>query len=205
MAHQSLQRAEADRGSLVESSRMPDPSESVSSDLPTEVSRAHGLAKEDSALDEEATDGGSTAQLEGATDSLAGSSRRAEFGERVSRRLLSERWFFRPQDSLVALQKWEGTVLGVHEDGIVARLVDLDGESSDLEAEIPLQELSQGDKQLVTAGAVFYWTIGYLDTAGGQRRRESVIRFRALPGWRAPDLQKAERQAEETREKLAWK
>ena len=80
----------------------------------------------------------------------------------------------------ISLQKWECVVLQVLDDSFIARLIDLTNESPDEEAEFALDEVHREDQLLIAEGAVFYWSIGYLET-GGQRRRVSDIRFRRLP------------------------
>jgi hypothetical protein len=110
-----------------------------------------------------------------------------------------------PAQNFRLLQKWEGLVLQVRDSAFVARLADQTHNGPDEEAEIPLAEVSQGDQDLVQPGAIFYWSIGYLDTHGGQRTRASVIRFRRLPAWTAEELEAAKRKAADTRDLLGWK
>jgi len=112
-------------------------------------------------------------------------------GDRISKRLLARKELVRRQDHFVALQVWEGIVEEVREDTFLARLVDRHGTTPDHEAEIYTEEVSPGDRKLMAPGAVFYWSIGYLDTSSGQRKKESVIRFRALPRWSTADLARA--------------
>lgn len=95
-----------------------------------------------------------------------------------------------------ALQKWEGHVLEVTDDSFLARLVTIEGEGPAQEVEIPLEELEQEDRKLVEPGAVFYWSIGYLDRPSG-RLRASQIRFRRLPAWSSRELARARIEAKE--------
>jgi len=94
-----------------------------------------------------------------------------------------------------AIQKWEGYVLDVGRDIFRARLVSIVGEGPDQEAEIYLEEVDPDDQELVQPGAVFYWTIGYLDRPSG-RLRGSILRFRRLPALSEPELETARREAE---------
>lgn len=105
-------------------------------------------------------------------------------------RLPATREFFR------ALQRWEGYVLAVTEDSFLARLVPIVGEGPSQEAEISLEELEQEDRRLVEPGAVFYWSIGYLDRPSG-RLRISLIRFRRLPAWSSHEIERARADARE--------
>jgi hypothetical protein len=117
-------------------------------------------------------------------------------------------WFL-PKARRVAtfrtLQKWEGYVLSVGEDSFWARLVDLRHQESDSEAEILLEEVSLPDRDLVTPGAVFYWSIGYHDEPSGQRTRSSVVRFRRLPAWGERDLRAVQEEASQTEATLDWR
>lgn len=102
------------------------------------------------------------------------------------------------------LQQWEGVVEEILEDSLIVRLTDLTNEMDDEEAEIPLDEISAGDIELVAPGAIFYWHIGYYTSAGGQRTRTSDIRFRRLPSWRAEDISKVNQEAESIAKTIGW-
>jgi hypothetical protein len=86
-----------------------------------------------------------------------------------------------------ALQKWEGYVIEVGQETFWARLTPIRGEGPDQEAEIYLDALDDADRALIEPGAVFYWSIGYLDKPSG-RLRASLIRFRRLPKWTEREL-----------------
>lgn len=102
-----------------------------------------------------------------------------------------------PKDAFHALQRWEGVVSAIEEETFVARLTDLTSEGPDEEVELPLADVPSEDRDLLEAGAVFYWAIGYRDEASGQRQRVSALRFRRLPVWSAGELRAArERVAE---------
>jgi hypothetical protein len=95
---------------------------------------------------------------------------------------------------LIALQKWEGCVTKVGTDTFWARLSTVVGEGPDQDAEIYIEEVDVEDQLLIQPGAVFYWTIGYLDRPSG-RQRISVLRFRRLPAWTRQDLIRARSKA----------
>ena len=105
---------------------------------------------------------------------------------------------------LRALQVWEGVVVAANEESFVARLYDRQRPSRPEEAEFPLSDIAEGDLGLLAEGAVFYWTIGYIITPGGQRTRTSTIRFRRLPVWTEQELKDAETRAVQTAELLEW-
>ena len=110
-----------------------------------------------------------------------------------------------PQRSLLtrflALQKWEGVVEEKNGDFFSARLVDLAGQKRDEYAEFSYDEVSREDLSLLEPGSVFYWTIGYYIAWGGQRQRSSQIRFRRLPAWTKPEL---ERSAARSKEMMSY-
>jgi len=105
-------------------------------------------------------------------------------------------------DKFIMLQRWEGTVTKVSKDSFVARLSDLSQENLEEEAEIPIEEIPEADLRLVEPGAVFYWCIGYIDRVGGQRIRASMIRFRRLPTWTQPAIEKVKAEAQRLRQIL---
>jgi len=108
------------------------------------------------------------------------------------------------QDQIISLQKWEGYVTKISKDSILVRLIDLTEGRPEEEAEIPLEEISEEDKDLIREGAVFYWNIGYKDSKSGQRTRVSIIRFQRLPKWRKKEKDVAEQEAERLQEIIKW-
>jgi hypothetical protein len=119
----------------------------------------------------------------------------------------SDQLFFFPpslrpaQEHFRTLQKWEGYVIEVRKDTFLARLTPIVGEGLDQEAEIYLEEIEKDDHALIEPGAVFYWSIGYLDRPSG-RSRTSVIRFRRLPVWTKRELKIASTEATKLRDLL---
>ncbi|MGQ0602266.1 MAG: hypothetical protein ACT4QE_11320 [Anaerolineales bacterium] len=85
------------------------------------------------------------------------------------------------KENFVVLQKWIGYVVDVDREIFRARLSRITGEADDQDAEIYLTEVSPGDRSLLEPGAVFYWAIGYWDSASGTRSRVSRLRFRRRP------------------------
>lgn len=105
---------------------------------------------------------------------------------------------------LRAIQSWEGVVDTIEHDSFVAQLHDRQRRGRPEEAGFPFSDVADGDLGLVVEGAVFYWTIGYLIAAGGQRTRTSTIRFRRLPVWTEQELSDAEARATQTAHALEW-
>src|SRR5262249_14786555 len=89
------------------------------------------------------------------------------------------------------LKRWEGVVVAMNADDFAARLHNLDNPSEyHLEAVIPVEEITDSDRDLLQVGAVFYWTIGYRTEVYGQKSSVSTIRFRRLPVWTSQDRQR---------------
>lgn len=108
------------------------------------------------------------------------------------------------QSKFTALQKWEGFVLDVGEETFTARLVDLKNEEIEEEAEIYLTEVTEEDYPFLQPGAIFYWSIGYLDHYSGQRFNTGMIRFRRLPRFSKQEINLAQEKAQEIRRLFGW-
>jgi hypothetical protein len=105
----------------------------------------------------------------------------------------------------VSLQQWEGVVVHIRGDSLIARLADLTAKGLEEEAEIPIEELPEEETELIEPGAVFYWNVGYYESPRGQRIRASSIRFRRLPAWSGKELEKVQARAKELSDYLDWK
>lgn len=106
------------------------------------------------------------------------------------------------EERFKTLQKWEGVVDCKNGDTFVARLKSIKGDSGqkETEAKIFIEDVPQNDRKYIEPGAVFYWSIGYLDKRSGQRMRGSIIRFRRLTSWTKKDTASAKRKMVEIRE-----
>lgn len=82
------------------------------------------------------------------------------------------------------LQQWEGTITNVEQDAFWADLHDVTTPSNPTEiVELPIDEIAISDRPLLRPGSVFYWSVGYETSPGGQIRRVSEIRLRRTPVW----------------------
>ncbi|NBB94926.1 MAG: hypothetical protein GVY16_04210 [Planctomycetes bacterium] len=89
-----------------------------------------------------------------------------------------------PMRRFEMLQQWEGVVTEVSEESAWCRLIDLTRPESEEEvAEIPLAEIPDPDLPICKPGSVFYWSIGFERSRGGQIRRVSEIRLRRTAKW----------------------
>jgi len=111
-----------------------------------------------------------------------------QFGERV----LSQPKMPPFKEYSKAIQKWEGKVISLSGDTFRATLSPLVGDKIDQEAEIYIEDVTPDERPFIEPGAVFYWSIGYIERPSG-RRRESVLRFRRLPMWTGNEVKKKAR------------
>ncbi len=95
-------------------------------------------------------------------------------------------------ERFLTLSKWVGRVQRVGDESFVALVQDQLENRPEEEVEFARGEVAPVDELLLVPGAVFYWSIGYRDRLGGQRTRESIIRFRRLPRPSSTDLTDAE-------------
>ena len=103
-----------------------------------------------------------------------------------------------PKERVRVLQQWEGVVTDTTDDSFFAELQDLGKPLVPLEiVEVAIDEVPEDDRSLLVEGAVFYWSIGYETSPGGQLKRMSEVRLRRTPRWTKRSLQQAKKQAEE--------
>lgn len=96
------------------------------------------------------------------------------------------------------LQQWEGIVEYVGDENFTARLRDLTNKEHypGEMAELPRDDISDDDRELLREGAVFYLTVGRLIHFSGRQERFGHIVFRRLPGWTSSTLDRAEKRAQ---------
>jgi hypothetical protein len=96
-----------------------------------------------------------------------------------------------PIEKVEILQQWEGVVTDVCKDSFNVDLYDLAQNHKTAVAELSILEVPESDRQLVGIGSIFYWSIAYETTSGGQLKRMSEIRFQRLPSWTKKMLDRA--------------
>lgn len=102
-----------------------------------------------------------------------------------------------PRRRFRLLQHWECVVSEVTRDSVWADIVDLTVRSRlDEVVELPLDDFVEADRHLLGEGSVFYWTIGYEQSEGGQVRRVSEVRVRRTPKWTAHAIKRLEAKAQ---------
>ena len=128
-------------------------------------------------------------------------------GQGVGTRIIQPVEFRKPKyhqnrGAFTTLQRWEGNVIEIGAETFTARLSDKTAARADEDGEFSLEEVSPADRALLQPGAVFYWSVGYLDHRNGQRTRESLIRFRRLPAWNKRELVEARQRAQKALEEI---
>ena len=102
------------------------------------------------------------------------------------------------RERITALQRWVGLVESVGEVSFTARISDETNIANPIEEiELPLDEVSASDRELAVPGSTFYWSIGYRDSADGQRERISTLRFARQPKISLSEQTRIMRQADE--------
>jgi hypothetical protein len=91
--------------------------------------------------------------------------------------------------------EWEGIVTSVSKATFEARLMNVKGMADKFVeyADFDLQDVPDGDRDLVQPGGVFRWVVG-LESRSSTRQKYSKIVFRRLPAWTQRSLQAAEKQ-----------
>jgi hypothetical protein len=108
--------------------------------------------------------------------------------------------------SFHVLRSWDGYVVDVRDDRIVARLTSLSTPNAvdSEEAEIPLEELDDDTKAQMKPGRYFRWSIGYERSRGGQKTRVSRMVVRRVPAFTKSDLAQANDEVKRIAKNLTW-
>jgi hypothetical protein len=103
-----------------------------------------------------------------------------------------------PRSVFSPIEEWEGTVLGVGNDSFTARLVNKsDSRVPEEEGQFTMAQLSSiEDRDLVSPGSIFYFSVGYEESPSRQRRTTAFLRFRRLPAWTSTELKEIEAEAD---------
>jgi hypothetical protein len=91
---------------------------------------------------------------------------------------------------------WEGVVIQVKEEGVIAKLSRRYQDFPAEEALIPWGEITPADQSIAKDGATFSWKVGYLEESG-QRMTVSKIEFRRIPNFSAREQAAATAKAAE--------
>jgi len=98
-------------------------------------------------------------------------------------------------------QKWVGYILGVNGDTITARLNDLNNPNTYEIADFEIRDVPYEDRELISLGAGFYWSVGYVND-NGQIEKKSLIRFKRTIAWDETDVDRIKTNADNLYNKL---
>lgn len=101
-------------------------------------------------------------------------------------------------------QKWIGYVLEIKQDDrFTAQLQEINNPTTIEIGEFDKLDILPDDIPLLSIGATFYWSIGYL-TDNSQRKRESTIKFRRLGEITTNDIDRIEDDADNLFKSINW-
>lgn len=100
-------------------------------------------------------------------------------------------------------QKWIGHVVEIKQDCFIAKLTDVDNETTYEIGEFDYDEISPEDKEFLEIGGTFYWTLGSANT-NGQIEKKSIIRFQRVNKWKIEDYDHVIDRANELMDNLKW-
>jgi hypothetical protein len=98
------------------------------------------------------------------------------------------------------LGEWDGYVEAIRREYFVGRMRGLRGigvVGKDEEAEIPISDVDEADKDLLVPGGYFRLMVCYERPRVGQKRKFTQIIFRRLPAYTKREIDAAEREADE--------
>lgn len=102
------------------------------------------------------------------------------------------------------LGKWHCYVTEIGPDTFKATGVDVMNSTDDLDVEFDKSEVAPGDLSLLHEGAIFYWSIFYLDMPSGTRSRQSELYFRRYSNWDSKYIEHAKRMAGKLDARINW-
>jgi len=109
-----------------------------------------------------------------------------------------------PKEYYKKTQRWFGSIIALEKDSFTAKLEDLNSPDTYEVASFDIEDVSQGDRDLIGIGKNFYWSVGYYVSHDGQVKKESLIRFQRLPIWDSNDIDEAADSAKELHDTINW-
>lgn len=89
----------------------------------------------------------------------------------------------------LAQKEWHGYVENITEDGeFTAVLKDKSGAESDIRVDFSVDEVNEGDRDLIKEGALIRWIIGKERKVHGQIKNNDYIIFPRFPVWKKDEL-----------------
>lgn len=100
-------------------------------------------------------------------------------------------------------QHWTGIVESIGKDYFSAKLVDKNDHGTYEIGEFDKAEVSPSDYELLSLGAVFYWSVGYA-SENGQIEKRSLLRFKRSIGFTCDDIDKISDEADLLNKSINW-
>jgi hypothetical protein len=100
-------------------------------------------------------------------------------------------------------QNWIGYVEAINEQGFTAKLVDKSNSGTYEIAQFNFDEISKSDMELISKGAIFYWSVGF-ENKNGQIEKVSLIRFKRSIDFTENDIDNISDKASEYAKNLNW-
>jgi len=100
-------------------------------------------------------------------------------------------------------QKWIGHIIAIKQDCFIAKLTDVDMDTTYEIGEFDYDEISPEDKEYLEIGATFYWTLGSANY-NGQIEKKSIVRFQRVNKWKIEDYDYVIDCANELVDNLKW-
>lgn len=100
--------------------------------------------------------------------------------------------FYRPVEEVgnysIVLKKWHGYIESIKGTEFTAIISDPSGRDGDLSAVFSIDEVSEGDRDLVCENALFDWVISRERKSHGQIENKDFLVFKRFPMWKKSDL-----------------
>jgi hypothetical protein len=98
----------------------------------------------------------------------------------------------------VVLQEWEGRVEEIQGRLLIARLVDITAKETEEteQVELPLDDITEADQDLIQPGTIFRWILGYRYLYGRKEKFARIV-VRRLPIWTDREMGEADKEAYE--------
>jgi hypothetical protein len=107
-------------------------------------------------------------------------------------------------EKAVILNKWEGQVTKMKDDGFVASVYDMNKKDIVEIVEFDFNEVAEGDLNMAKEGALFYWYILNYDTASAYRDTTSRVWFRRKGRMTDDEYRRRLHEADEIWRGLGW-
>ncbi len=99
------------------------------------------------------------------------------------------------------IQKWVGHIIDFNDEVITAKLNDINNPTTYEIAEFDVDEVPPEDREFISNGAGFYWSLGQVND-NGQIEKKSLIRFQRTKPWEESDINEIIDSADELYHKL---